>query len=172
MLRSRRVSLPSTVIGGLLTAVVLVISVSVAHGFPWSRDMKDQPSIRPQEAPRRPPAGAVPREGWERPMSREEMGKILANPVPFQQQSIESGRRLFEIYCALCHGMDGKGMGRVAIKFIPPPDLTLPMFQQKADGFLYGTIRNGGAIMPAYGAVLSSKERWDIVNFLRSLQRQ
>lgn len=105
-------------------------------------------------------------------MSREEMGKILANPVPFKPQSVESGRRLFEIYCALCHGVDGKGMGRVATKFIPPPDLTLPMFQQKADGFIYGTIRNGGAIMPAYSEVLSSKERWDIVNFLRSLQRQ
>lgn len=105
-------------------------------------------------------------------MSREEMGKILANPAPFKQQSVENGRRLFEIYCALCHGVDGKGMGVVATKFIPPPDLTLPMFQQQADGFIYGTIRNGGAVMPSYGEVLSSKERWDIVNFLRSLQRQ
>lgn len=105
-------------------------------------------------------------------MSREEMGRILANPVPLTPQSVENGRRLFAIYCALCHGDNGKGMGPVATKFIPPPDLTLPIFQEKADGFIYGTIRNGGAVMPAHGEVLSSKERWDIVNFLRSLQRQ
>ncbi|HWQ70319.1 MAG TPA: cytochrome c [Patescibacteria group bacterium] len=105
-------------------------------------------------------------------MTREEMGKSLANPVPFTQQSVDNGRRLFDIYCALCHGADGKGMGPVAMKFIPPPDLTLPFFRQKTDGFIYGTIRNGGAIMPAHGEVLTPKERWEIVNFLRSLQRQ
>lgn len=156
---------------GLLTAFVFAIWVGAAHGFPWSRDMKDQPSIKPQEAPRRPPAGTVPRDGWERPMTREEMGKTLANPVPATQQSVENGRHLFEIYCALCHGTDARGMGPVAVKFIPPPDLTLPFFAQKTDGFIYGTIRNGGAIMPAHGTVLAPKERWDIVNFLRSLQQ-
>lgn len=133
--------------------------------------MKDQPSIKPQEAPRRPPAGAIPRDGWERPMTREEMGKIYTNPVPVTRQSVDNGRRLFEIYCALCHGVNGKGMGPVATKFIPPPDLTLPFFQQKGDGFIYGTIRNGGPIMPAYGTLLTPRERWEIVNFLRSLQR-
>jgi mono/diheme cytochrome c family protein len=105
-------------------------------------------------------------------MTREEMGKKLANPVPFTPQSVDSGRRLFEIYCALCHGANGKGMGPVAIKFIPPPDLTLPLVQQKTDGYIYGTIRNGGPIMPAHGTVLAPRERWEIVNFLRSLQRQ
>src|SRR5574337_616099 len=156
---------------GLLAAVVSSIWLGLAYGFPWSRDMKDQPSIKPQEAPRRPSAGTVPREGWERQMTREEMGKLYANPVPATRQSVENGRRLFEIYCALCHGADAKGMGPVAVKFVPPPDLTIPFFQQKTDGYLYGTIRNGGPIMPAHGALIAPKERWDIVNFLRSLQR-
>lgn len=166
MLKPRRVSLLVAFV-----AVVLRLCVGPAYGFPWSKDMKDQPSIKPQEAPRRPPAGTVPRDGWERPMTREEMGHTLTNPVPFTQQSVDNGRRLFGIYCTLCHGADGKGMGPVAMKFIPPPDLTLPFFQQKTDGYIYGTIRNGGPIMPAQGAVLSLRERWEIVNFLRSLQR-
>lgn len=164
MLRTRRFS--------LLAAVFLLIWVSLAHGFPWSKDMKDQPSIKPQEAPRQPPAGTVPQEGWERPMTREEAARLLVNPVPMTRKSVENGQPLFDIYCALCHGADGKGMGPVSTKFIPPPDLTLPMFQQRTDGFIYGTIRNGGALMPPYAEALSSKERWDIVNYLRSLQRQ
>jgi S-disulfanyl-L-cysteine oxidoreductase SoxD len=166
MLKPRGVSLLVA-----LVTVVLQLLVGSAYSFPWSRDMKDQPSIKPHEAPRRPPAGTVPRDGWERPMTREEMGKSLANPMPVTRQSIENGRRLFEIYCALCHGTNAKGMGPVAMKFIPPPDLTLPFFQQQTDGYIYGTIRNGGPIMPAHGDLLTPKERWDIVNFLRSLQR-
>jgi mono/diheme cytochrome c family protein len=155
---------------GLAVAAALLVAAGLAHAFPWSRDMKDQPSIRPQEAPRRPPAGAIPREGWERPMSREEAGRVLKNPVQATRRSVENGRHLFQIYCALCHGRDGKGMGPVAAKFIPPPDLTLPVFRERTDGFIYGTIRNGGAVMPAHGEVLSPNERWDLVNFVRSLQ--
>ncbi len=151
-------------------AALLLSEASLAHGFPWSRDMKVQPSIKPQEAPRSPAPGTVPREGWERPMTRDEAGKALSNPVPITRTSVENGRRLFETYCALCHGPNGKGMGPVATKFIPPPDLTLPLFQQRADGFIYGTIRNGGAVMPPYGEALSPAERWDLVNYLRSLQ--
>ncbi len=157
---------------GPLVPAVLLLGASLAHAFPWSRDMKDQPSIKPQEAPRRPPAGTVPREGWGPPMAREEAGKVLRNPVQATRDSVEKGRRLYEIYCALCHGAGGKGMGPVATKFVPLPDITLPMFQQRTDGFMYGTIRNGGAVMPPYGEALSSEERWDIVNFIRSLQKQ
>jgi mono/diheme cytochrome c family protein len=105
-------------------------------------------------------------------MTRDEAGKVLRNPVPIARRSVENGRRLFGIYCALCHGADGKGSGPVAAKFVPPPDLTLATFQQRTDGFLYGTIRMGGPLMPPYAEVLSTRERWDVVNFLRSLQGQ
>jgi mono/diheme cytochrome c family protein len=159
--------------GWSLCLVALVAMwTTAAAAFPWSRDMKDQPSIRPQQDPRRPPAGTVPREGWERPMTREEAGRLLKNPVTPTAGSVEHGRQLFQLYCAVCHGPDAKGMGPVAPKFIPPPDLTLPIFRERTDGFIYGTIRNGGALMPPLAEVLSPDERWHIVNFIRSLQRQ
>ncbi len=40
------------------------------------------------------------------------------------------------------------------------------------DGFLYATIRDGGALMPGQGDALSPRERWDIVNYLRHLQQK
>jgi mono/diheme cytochrome c family protein len=103
-------------------------------------------------------------------MTRDDAGKLLRNPVPITRQSVENGRRLFEIYCAHCHGPTGKGMGIVSTKFIPAPDLTLPLFKERTDGFIYGQIRTGGPLMPPHGEVLSAAERWDLVNFLRSLQ--
>lgn len=154
----------------LLGLAFLLIGASLAHGFPWSQDMRIQPSIKPQEAPRRPVPGTIPREGWEPAMTRDDAGKLLMNPVPKTQQSLVNGKRLFEIYCAHCHGPTGKGMGIVSTKFIPAPDLTLPLFQQRTDGFIYGQIRSGGPLMPPHGEVLSSTERWNLVNYVRSLQ--
>lgn len=105
-------------------------------------------------------------------MDRMEAAQRLTNPRQPTPASVENGGRLFQIYCALCHGPEGKGNGPIAAKFVPPPDITLEFFRQRTDGFLYGTIRDGGAIMPSQGEGLSQEERWDIVNYLRSLQRR
>lgn len=103
-------------------------------------------------------------------MTRDDAGKLLTNPVAKTKQSLENGKLLFAIFCAQCHGPNGKGMGLVSTKFIPAPDLTLPLFQQRTDGFIYGQIRSGGPLMPPHGEVLSATERWELVNFVRSLQ--
>ncbi len=155
----------------LFTAVGLVlIGVSIAYGWPWSTDMDKQPSVRPQEAPLLPPVGSIPRQGREPRMTRMEAGERLRNPVKPTAASVEDGKRLFQIYCALCHGPDGKGGGPVATKFIPPPDLTLEIFRQRPDGFIYATIRDGGALMPGQAEALSPEERWHIVNYIRHVQ--
>ncbi|MFQ5847240.1 MAG: c-type cytochrome [Candidatus Methylomirabilales bacterium] len=151
-------------------ATLVLIGVGLAYGWPWSPDMDKQPSVRPQEAPRLPPSRSIPRRGREPRMSRMEAGERLHNPVKPTVASVENGKRLFQIYCALCHGPDAKGGGPVAKKFVPPPNLTLQIFRQRSDGFLYATIRDGGALMPAQREALSPMERWDIVNYLRHVQ--
>lgn len=152
------------------TVGFLMIAQGSAHGWPWSTDMDRQPSVRAQEAPMLPPEGVVPRQGREPTMNRMEAGEKLSNPVNSTPASIQNGRELYRIYCALCHGPDGKGGGPLAAKFVPPPDLTLEMFRQRPDGFIYATIRDGGALMPGQGAALSVRDRWDLVNYLRQLQ--
>lgn len=152
----------------LLLAGVGVASLLLRGAF--STDMGDQPSLKPQERPLEPPVGSVPQRNWERAISREEAGKALRNPVRPTLTSLENGKRLYGIYCELCHGENGKGGGPVAAKFVPPPDITTSFFRQRPDGFIYGSIRNGGPLMPAQGEALSVKDRWDIVNYLRNLQ--
>lgn len=150
----------------------MVIGAGMAYGWPWSKDMFRQPSVKPQEGPRMAPSESIPRKRQEPPMDRVEAGKKLHNPLKATAASIENGKRLFEIYCAPCHGVDAKGSGPVAGKFVPPPDLTLEVFRKRPDGFIYETIKDGGPIMPPQGEALSSEERWEIVNYLRVLQRQ
>jgi mono/diheme cytochrome c family protein len=103
-------------------------------------------------------------------MDRVEAGKRLRNPIEPNPAAVESGKKLYEIYCTLCHGADGKGGGPVAGKFVPPPDLTLDVFRARPDGFLYQTITDGGPLMPGQGDALQPRERWEIVIYLRRLQ--
>ena len=45
--------------------------------------------------------------------------------VPIKPTSPASGTEMYKAYCAVCHGMDGKGRGPAADALkMPPPDLT------------------------------------------------
>lgn len=158
------------------TALILFLIVGLlgfhgqAYGWPWSKDMHEQPSIRPGALLLAPPEGTLPVEGGELPMTNLEAGEKLKNPVPPTEESLANGERMFETYCVVCHGHDSRGNGPVAGKFVPPPDLTLDFFKNRTDGFIYATIRNGGPIMPPYGEDIPPRDRWDLVNYLRRLQ--
>jgi len=135
-------------------------------------EMADQPSIKPQERPFLPPPNSVPVHGRERKLELLEAAE-LKNPLKPTPASLENGKRLFQIYCVVCHGTNAKGKGPIAKKLTSPPDdLTQESTVAQADGYLYTVIREGGETMPAQVEGLSSRERWDIVNYLRSLQRK
>ena len=105
----------------------------------------------------------------ERPMSRQEADAKLKSPLPSSPESIERGKHHFLAYCAHCHGATGKGDGPVARHAaFPPPDLTLAA-ARRSEGFLYATIRDGGVVMPPQGHALSPRERWETVQFLKSI---
>ncbi len=156
-----------------IAAGLVAIGVSLAYGWPWSTDMEIQPSIQPQEDPRLPPPDTIPRHGKEPRMDLLEAAENLHNPVQPNATSIESGKRLFEIYCLVCHGPAARGDGPIARKLEEPPDdLTEESAVELTDGYIYTVIREGGTIMPPQAEGLSSRERWDVVNYLRSLQRK
>ena len=99
----------------------------------------------------------------------------LQNPVPADQASLERGEELFNRFCAICHGPAGVGTEANMVEYIPllaAYDISGTSVSEYTDGFLYGKIRVGGPIMPAYGHQISHFDRWNIVNYLRVLQRQ
>jgi len=146
-----------------LDTVFLILLI----GWPWVQDMSKQPSIGPLDSRFPVPEGTLAREGRLRVSNRLEAHEKLRNAVSADTSSVSRGRGLFRIYCTPCHGISGKGDGPVAAKFIPPPPL-YPLVDSRSDGYLYGTVRFGGPIMPAYGEVLRDKEVWDIINYLRA----
>jgi mono/diheme cytochrome c family protein len=156
----------------LIVTIILFMGSGLAYGWPWSTDMSKQPSIKPQRAPRVPPLDSIPIQGKERPMDRVEAGKKLHNPVKPTPASIQNGKQLFNIYCVPCHGSEAKGDGPVSKKFTTPSNLTSEESRNRADGYIFATIRQGGTSMPSQADGISLQETWDIVNYLRTLQER
>jgi cbb3-type cytochrome c oxidase subunit III len=95
----------------------------------------------------------------------------LKNPVPNDVESVEAGRKLYQRYCASCHGTGAKGDGGMALSGGTPSDLTDETWDYgSTDGEIFVAIRDGvSADMLAYKEKLNEKQIWQVVTFLRSL---
>jgi putative copper export protein/mono/diheme cytochrome c family protein len=94
------------------------------------------------------------------------------SPVPYDADSIADGLRLYRIHCEACHGADFKGSGDAgAVLPVKPADLTAPHVLGHPPGDLFWWIGNGipEGGMPAFSGVLSDTQRWNLVNFVRTL---
>ncbi len=75
--------------------------------------------------------------------------------VPIKSTSPASGKEMYTAYCAVCHGVDGKGGGPAASALkTPPADLTL---LSKSNGGKYpamkvSSILRGTSELPAHGS--------------------
>ncbi len=150
---------------------LLILMPGLLLAWPWSQDMMNQPSIKPQEGEMTPfPERSVPVGGYPtQAKNRLELYR-LANPVSVTPDSIERGRQFYTIFCVPCHGVEGKGDGPVGKKFpVPPMDLTNEFIQhQTFDNWIFATITFGGKLMPSYRNDLHPNERWDVVNYVRN----
>lgn len=160
---------------------VVSMTLGEAHAFPWSTDMTNQQSIKPQEQPkpfpkRSVPVTGIPSAAWEDRDATED----LKNPVAPSAASLAKGEMLFKVYCAACHGMTGRAESEVAARGMPATDLTDEYTQDElTEGWIFGTITFGSAIMPPYGRAgdmdgdargsndLSVEERWHVVNYIK-----
>ncbi len=128
--------------------------------------MDDQQSYKPYKAPvLAPPAGAVPVTGRE----IVSQGSELKNPVPPTAASLTEGKALFETNCVICHGRTSAERGPVGKKLIPPPPgLDHDMVKGLSDSTIFKAITFGFGRMPVFQDKLTPRERWNLVNFLRT----
>ncbi len=135
----------------------------------WISFMEIQPSYKPMENPLPVPAESIPVEGAAYIPG---MGAPV-NPIEADEVSLARGAQLFNISCSHCHGVGGQGDGPIAafLATRKPADLTSDSIQFKSDGALFLTISNGVPnSMPALNENLSVRDRWDVVNFIRTLK--
>lgn len=155
-------------------AAILVLALLAVRGlgaWPWTRDMIVQPALQPLLRLFLPAPNSIAL-GQEPVMSREVAAQKLHNPFSATPARLDRGKQLFMTYCAVCHDPLGKGHGPVAQGALQPSDLTSPAVQARSDGYLYGTIRNGGPTMPRYEESLTPEERWLVVLYVRTLAQK
>lgn len=101
----------------------------------------------------------------------------LTNPYAGESQAISLGEDIYQVNCASCHGPEGEGDGPAASALDPKPanlaDAT--MMQAMSDGYLFWRVTEGGGMepfnsqMPAWGDVLTEKDHWQVISYLRTL---
>ena len=95
------------------------------------------------------------------------------NPVPVNDSSLAAGQKIYLQRCAGCHGKTGKGDGPDAADLgIHPAKLSDAAVQEQTDGELFWKVTVGKKPMPSYRTRLSPTDRWNVINYLRTLARR
>ncbi len=94
-----------------------------------------------------------------------------ANPVPSDEASIAAGKGVFTKNCISCHGAAGKGDGVAAFALTPKPrDLSTPKIAAQTDGSMFWKLTEGKKPMPSFEKLTTETERWQVINYVRTLQ--
>lgn len=138
----------------------------------WASNMEDQFAVEYQQGPRQSaPAESV---SFVQPSSYVE-GAQAENPVPADEVSLSRGSQLYNINCALCHGETGQGDGPITGYWMAdmrkPANLTEARMADMSDGSIYVTITQGYGTMPPLRENLNVRERWDVVNYVKTLSQ-
>ena len=97
---------------------------------------------------------------------------VATNPLPITPAMLRRGREQFEIYCTPCHGGlgDGNGITKKLGDMPAVANLHDQRIVEMTDGEIFNTITHGKNLMGAYGPMISVKDRWAVVAYLRALQ--
>jgi mono/diheme cytochrome c family protein len=119
-------------------------------------------------------AQGAAKEQWALTKEQKDKAAKAKNPVAADKKaaSAESGKKLAMTNCAPCHGNGGKGDGPGAAALPKKPaDWTSPAVQDESDGSLFVKISEGNPPMPPW-ASLPEKDRWDLVNYIKTLGKK
>ena len=103
------------------------------------------------------------------------ISEIIKNPYPITDKSLANGKLLYNIQCGICHGEKGDGSGYLVRddggKYpVQPANFLLDDFISSSNGRFYHAIMYGKNMMGSYEDKLSYEERWDVIQYIRSLQ--
>lgn len=110
----------------------------------------------------------VKAQTWVAPKSSD----AIENPFKNNKDVIKKGKALYLKLCTICHGNKGKGDGLASAALNPKPaNFTSEKFIKQSDGAVYWKLTEGRAPMASYKETLSDIQRWQLVNYIKSLKK-
>ncbi|MEI6865273.1 cytochrome c [Flavicella sp.] len=93
----------------------------------------------------------------------------LKSPLTDYTLNSEKGKKLYVIYCALCHGNTGDGQGDLVKR---EKFLGIPNYKDRdlTEGSIYHVIMYGRNLMGSHASQLTGEERWQVVNHVQKLR--
>jgi mono/diheme cytochrome c family protein len=126
---------------------------------------------------RDPAEGTIPRDVIPYPYEKNDedraiAAKNLVNPIDLNTEVLERGKKMFEVYCQICHGPQGDGKGYLFTsgKYpFPPASLLSDKMLQAPGGDIFHVITVGHGIMAAHGTMVQPEDRWKISMYVKEV---
>ncbi len=98
-------------------------------------------------------------------------GYVNTFPFPIDEAALDRGQERYNIYCSVCHGRTGDGLGMIVRRgYRKPPSYHDDRLRQAPAGYFFDVITNGFGAMPDYSAQISPEDRWKIIAYICALQ--
>jgi len=101
--------------------------------------------------------------------------KAYSTTAKFNADQLKEGGRLFNIYCAICHGpkLDGNGPLFASGKFAAmPANFTDPKYLHMPVGQMFAGIKYGKNMMGSYASQLDQAQRWMVIAYIKKVQSE
>jgi len=104
------------------------------------------------------------------PENRLLAGQTLLSSELMAMKHVFEGKKLYETFCINCHGAKGEGDGYlITSKKLPVKagDLTNDRLVNSSRGELFHVVTVGYGLMGSYGSILSERDRWKIIEYVK-----
>ena len=148
--------------------------------------MDDQPKVRTQTASefffngssmREPVPGTIAVGGLKEDTAfytgkGADGALVAAIPHAVDEAEVERGRQRYGIYCQPCHDARGEGRGILFQRgSVPTGNFHSEKILKYTDGEMFDVITNGRGLMASYRWPIPPSDRWAIIAYIRTLQR-
>lgn len=98
----------------------------------------------------------------------------LKNPIPYSDKVLAEGKAIYVNFCVHCHGPNGQGDGGAGKKqaVLIPPAYNSDQLKNLPEGQIFHSITYGKNAMGAHQYQISKTDRWKLVHYVQSLQKQ
>ncbi|WP_372752684.1 cytochrome c [Labilibaculum sp.] len=108
----------------------------------------------------------VSAQEWSVPAS----AKKKQNPYEASTKNMSSGKKVYNINCKSCHGDAGMA-NMLPLQPVAPTDLGSQAFLVQSDGEIFYKINKGQGSMPTFEKTLSDEDKWMVISYLRSFDK-
>jgi len=103
------------------------------------------------------------------------IAELIDNPYPITEAGLATGKEMYNVFCATCHGEKGDGNGYLVrddggVYPVQPANFMLDEHINASNGRYYHAIMHGKNLMGNYKDKISTEERWQVIHYIRSLQ--